>query len=347
MKTPTPSIRSSELRLLWELLPHPEGTITRWYAKNGDQKRGGRAESLEELVRAAYHNAGFNFYVAPNPAFITGGNRHSAEDVSHWSFFVIDIDPLRNAQYPRPLDMADEIVKYVTDMFQLHGDPIRIFSGRGVQLWWRLGDWVLDDTIPPGQISSPWSVSRWTARAAMGYWIAQIEKKIGEQYECKIDTSCRDLPRVMRCPGTTNTKTGLEAEFVDPSGERFLNLPIKLVRGTPAENFVVKEPEPLAYGTHWQDVLVHLTIKAQNYLTRGKSEPGRHDTMWHTARCLAEHGLTRQEVERALVHANRLQGPDEELTGADIQHALDTAFSRLTAAPNGGTIDARSTDESP
>ena len=90
------------------------------------------------------------------------------------------------------------------------------------------------------------------------------------------------------------------------------------------------DPEPptgIARGQRWQSVYSHLTMSAQEYLTRGKAEPGRHKVMWHTARKLQELGVTRAEARRALRWANALQGEEEELEPEQIEHALDTAYN--------------------
>lgn len=336
-----------EIKRLWELLPHPTmfNPTVRWFAKGGNIKWGGHADSAAELLNAARNCPDMNFYVAPNPVSSRTGVRHNAKDVTHWSWFLLDVDPVVKEDYNPHLAMGDALM-WLDEWLGRKLSPVVIDSGRGMQAWIRLEDILFDDLDPCTSINGiyyyngqPISMRRRIARLTMRHWLDKLDKKIGEVGGCRIDTTCSDLPRVMRCPGTMNVKTGRRASIL--SGQQFIHggLATLLVTGVPPEKFRVDPVPSLPAGSEWQDVFVHLTVKAQSYLTRGKVDPGRHETMWHTARNLAERGLTRDATRRALQWANSRQGPDKELTIADIDHALDTAFSCLTLPGAGSTID--------
>lgn len=337
-----PSLIQLEIQKLWTLLPHPPGTFVRWFARKGHDRVGGGVDTVEELVLAAEGTKLMNFYVAPNPASVRVGTRHRAAEVTHWSWFLLDIDPVE--EHARPEAVVENVLGLLNGWWNQSFDlrrPLIIYSGRGAQVWIRLDDMALDDTIPDGYFIS--GLSRRTARITNGYWLKKLAQEVGTLYGCRIDTTCADLPRVMRCPGTINTKTGRPALLVVPSAEQFEGLSSTLVAPVPRSLF---EPVPvplLPSGTPWQSVYVHLTIKAQNYLTQGWEEPGRHDTMFHTALCLAERGLEIDEVRRAIQYGNERwdvyhPGAQMALGPEDIEHALATAFRRLQRAQENDTM---------
>jgi len=218
--------------------------------------------------------------------------------------------------------------------------PIIIDSGRGVQAWIRLddvpmllpgfmfaGDIVTEESKRiPGVCTAVGTVAS-VARRVNGYWLKRLDEALGVTYGCRIDTSVSDLPRVMRCPGTINRKTGRMAYLVEPSVHVYKGLATKLIEGTPKTALIDPEtPRGLARGLPWQDVYPHLTRTAQVYLTFGQAEPGRHKVMWHTAKKLNELGVSREEARKALSHANKLRGKGEQLEPEQVEHALNTAY---------------------
>jgi hypothetical protein len=189
-----------------------------------------------------------------------------------------------------------------------------------MQAWIRLEDIALNDTE-----------GRSKARRVNGYWLKRLDEYFGVVHGCRIDTSVSDLPRVMRCPGTSNMKTKRKSRFIEANTTVFGGLAEIMCVGTPKE--VLEDPpvpEGIEAGLPWQELFHHLTLTAQTYLTQGREEPGRHKVMWHTAKKLRELGVTREESRRALRWANALRGPDNRLPTDQIEHALATAYDSLT-----------------
>lgn len=296
---------------------------------NGDFRNGDFARNVKELRNFAKINSDKNCYLAPNPSTSTMNVRHSAEDVSHWSFFLIDVDPvcMNPAKHGKkcntcwkkaaPALAMDFALLWLGEWLGRDFNkqkPIIIDSGRGMQAWVRLGDVELDEH------------TRRTARRVNGYWLSRLDEKMGTMHGCRIDTSVSDLPRLMRMPGTRNIKTKRVADFVEPSAVVFSGLESLLVTGTPPNRLVEPAVGEVKPGRSWKAVFPELTRMAQQYLTLGKEEPGRHETVWHTVKKLHEVGVTKEETRKAITRANALRGEDEALEPIELENALKTVY---------------------
>lgn len=342
-----PTLREQHLKILWDILPRPTSeSVVRLMSRDGGKIAGDYARTFRELALFASASEGCNVYVAPNPTEATTGVRHSAADVTHWSWLLLDFDPVCGC--PKSDDPLDEDEKCVTCLgqaaplqaldvglrlleqwlwFDFHGQPpIIIDSGRGAQAWIRLDDWTLNDS--GDSLGLDESIDRKVARKVTGYWLKRLAEFVGYSHGCRVDTSTSDLPRVMRCPGTVNQKTGRLALFEIASTCRYDGITQRLVDGVPPAAMVDPVVEGVVPGQKWTKVFPHLTKTAQDYLKFGQVEPGRHKVMWHTAKKLQELGVTREEAYRALARANALRGRDEELEADQIGHALDTAYGK-------------------
>lgn len=314
----------------------------------GEQRDGDFARSASELRKFARLNRDKNVYVAPNPTGSMRGVRHSAADVTHWSYFLIDMDPicLDPAKHGKSCDKcwrkADPRAalalalhwfgewtgrNFSTSDAPNFRPPIVIDSGRGCQAWIRLEDVGLfsDGEIPPKENGGE-VIMRSVARRVNGYWLKRLDEQLRLMCGCRIDTSVSDLPRVMRCPGTINVKTRREAKFIVATDDVFRGLARKMVEDTPRREMIEPPREQVAPGLSWQRAAFRLTRMAQEYLTLGREEPGRHKVMWHTAKKFQEVGVSRSEARKAIRWANALRGPNMELSSEEIEHALDTAY---------------------
>lgn len=327
----------SEIERCWNLLPHPEGTVVRVFARNRDTGAldGDFARNAAEMFHFASVNVDKQVYVCPNPCRRTTGTRHNAQDVTHWSYLLIDMDPIEDIYDPAlAVEQALFWLGRWTGMDFEKTKPLIIDSGRGRQVWLRLDDHPLqpdgqvkDDAVmqDDGSLKFYRAWDRRTCRKVNGYWLGRLATQLGMIHGCKVDTSTSDLPRPMRMPGTYNQKTQRMATIVEPSYHIFGPLGDRLMVSTPDDVKVEPDVIPIAPGLPWQMATHRLTLTAKKYLKEGQEEPGRHKVMWHTARKLHELGVSRAEARKALTHANKLCGEDQALGAEEIEHALDTA----------------------
>src|SRR3990172_3092286 len=146
---------------------------------SGKRVMGGRLRSLDQLIRTI-RNAewlGWNLYLGLNPSrYVPGKTKLSREDITHWRYILVDLDPGGDVLVPpspRPhdgvyRDFPDERLRFAH----------RIFSGRGYQYWLPvvLGGQGVPTLIPrecPASqsfITGPVAVASPTAeRAVRGY----------------------------------------------------------------------------------------------------------------------------------------------------------------------------------
>lgn len=315
-----------QLAKLWDLLPRPSPDhVIRLFGRNmSGEVIGDYARTPRELARFVNSLDGrYNIYVGLNPTTSTAGARHSAIDVTHWSFFPIDIDPVQPDA--NPYTAMYHIISVMDKEFNLGGaPPVTVDSGRGIQLWYRLADYPLvDEDYWQAEDDNTITFKRAVPRRAMQYWLNKLgESQIVKDAGCCIDTSVSDLPRVMRCPGTINLKTGRRSEIMHDLSAVLSSLGWDMVKMVPPKTFD-NEPRTMVQSPgSWQKAFPHLTRRAQDYLTRGKEEPGRHATMWHTVKKLQELGVSDDQARAAVSYANTLLGPEQALSAREIERTI-------------------------
>ena len=114
---------------------------------------------------------------------------------------------------------------------------------------------------------------------------------------CVLDTSCSDLPRVMRLPFTINPKTGQKAEFLQIGRDHSLpdaSVILKAYPPPPPKKLLKCE------GTHWIDFLPMATVAARKFIEGGTGSGGRHKAATATMLSLMELGCGPGQILNAL-----------------------------------------------
>lgn len=316
-----------DIERLWPLLPKPFG-IVRWFARNrdGTELAGDFADSAQALAAAAEAYKHLNFYIQPNPTNQRTKMRSSANDITHWSYLFIDIDPSKaEGVVSNPMWTLGWVLAQFSRLKGTDVCPLILDSGRGAQAWVRLGDLPLDTKD-----------QRRHARAACNHMLHRLDAMVcregvalGEKVGlkgCRVDVSCSDLPRLMRCPGTVNIATGCTAKLIE-DGQIHSNLAALLIETVPAEDLVERK---IVYtpGRRWQQIVGKLTRTAAFFLKYGTEEPGRHKTISATLKSLKENGVTLDSALVALRAGNEKTNPpldDPELVRmVEAEYALDT-----------------------
>lgn len=349
--------------------------IVRWAARQGDQIEGSWAGSPLELVQFAEAYRDWDFYVQLNPSNRRHGRRCRSEDIAAWDWFVVDLDPegdYRPDQYTLRT-AGREIVHAIHAYTGKHYVPVAVFSGRGLQLWFRVGinsvtvdprvesgmlhEWRLYNAVDgtPRQFDirgvdlwaeDPVTVKRTllmrdAITSAQRYWLAQLATRVTDK-RIVVDPSVSDLPRLMRCPGTFNRKTGAMAEILMLDGgldgevvQR--DLGYKLLRYTPSDRMysTLTDVSALPAGAPWQAALARINQTAAATITYGATEPGRHRAFSGAARALAEVGLSKGEILKALTVAGMRSRP-ELLDGPYLERTARDAFTRFSQIPVDG-----------
>ncbi len=294
---------------IWSLLPHPEGSVVRWFAKSSDLRIGEYATSAKTLRSAAANHVDKNFYIQPNPTTQKAGIRVNANAISHWSYFLVDIDPIPNMPDARPDLVMDEVLLWFGEWMGWdfkRDSPMLLDSGRGMQAWFRLED-------TPFDVASS-EYSRRMVSSAMSYWLQSIARKVGVLHQCKLDTTTSDLPRIMRCPGSINQRTGRTATIVS-EGVCFKGLAHRIITLTPKSTLLAAITPPTERHNHpYQIILPLLTLRAKNFIQDGVDSPGRHTAIQHAAKTLWEKGCCERELRKAIKRGNEkcLPEPVEE-----------------------------------
>jgi len=317
----------SEFERLWSLLPHPPGSVVRYMARRkdgpGERVVGDFADTWEDLEHAAraWEKDGFDFYVQLNPTPERARPRCRARDITHWCWLLLDIDP----KFPHA-DPFGALDAYLAALSRVTGQTIRplvLDSGRGAQAWVRMDDtslelpWLITERydergVPVRGPRERVVAGRTVARRVMGFWLRRLLEDVGVVSGCALDTACSDLPRVMRCPDTVNSKTGRRARIIEPGAGAHPNLVNLLLAQVPFSEFSPPPPSEsgLIEGRTWPDVLVTMSRTARDFIRGGAEEPGRHKAAVATARSLKEQGLTPAACRQALDRGNERCTPE-------------------------------------
>jgi hypothetical protein len=198
----------------------------------------------------------------------------------------------------------------------LHDIPpsVIVSSGGGVHGYWLLSEPVLIEN--DGQRDD----------------IEQTLQGLSLSLGAKADKSVRDLARVLRMPGTVNTKPkrgGVFCEVLsivtqtqgEPIRYDYADLAAAYMPlGTPAQARIMREIPASAFAQ--QD---GLPTPVQNYLASGAGRGERNNTLFHRARLCNDYGIALHEVEAQLVNRAVMDGLPEHEARAVVSSAYGYA----------------------
>lgn len=304
---------------VWQVLTAPSPTKKiRWFARSDRRGNlGGMVTTPEEMVNIArLSSQGYNLYVTLNPTNDRICQRISTEDVTHWAFVLIDLDPLSDNFRPNPAACAEHMRTVLRKIDSRLAFPAVVWSGRGVQMWLRFAP------LPVRDIASRNDATRLT-RGFLKH--LQPQAPLG----WKLDL-VGDLARVARMPGSINHRTGQTAQMLDPG----VSMSVEEVRCL-LEPFKELYPEPTLSSwsggermLDYEDVLDDITLRAKTYLALGAISGNRHETCHHTCRTLYEHGVSKASAYSALKIGNAASTP--KLEKRELEQILKQVYDTVS-----------------
>jgi hypothetical protein len=265
----------------------------RYFAIKDGQRAGGLVTN-DGALRSLLTNTGHNLYVHLNPSVARQFSpKANASDVTHFTNLLVDIDPLSADAEPRKaLDAATTALETL-----LPGSTEAssvVYSGRGFQIWVHFA----------GQDLRGNQELRHSVHRATSALLGMVDCGT---FGCRVDTSCSDLSRVARLPGSVNQKTGQLASYLREDYTRLLDIGSLLVfdSGPPVRTDAPKLPPGSPVGF----VLPHLTLKAATFLTEGVDSPGRHASAYAAAASLREAGIELETAAEWVVRGGKRCDP--------------------------------------
>lgn len=267
-----------QLAETWDIFQH-DGRV-RWFAKDSARRYGGWLDSATRLGAAieVATQLGRDFYLQANvcrPGF--AGVKCATRDITHWRMVVLDYDPASGD--PGGLEVPAPVCNYpLAGDLDMGSMCVGVHTGRGWQYWLRL---------------RPWEVRQDHATIERG--TAAFIRRFREHPGWKVDTSCSDLARVVRCPGSVNTKTNERAAIVSSGHAPDIHGTILSLAGPPPEPAT---PVAGVESGNLLGVLPHLNASSRGFILRGLTAPGRHARAFSTTKNLHEVGASREQAER-------------------------------------------------
>lgn len=333
-------MNEAEVRRIWEVLHQDRRAayagspyMLHWFASRPDGKgrMGDFALSANELVKAAAaaERQEMNFYLQLNPSLKRDGVRSTAADITHWNYFLLDVDPGKDAE---PFLAMDEYLRFFQHRLGIKADPHIVFSGRGVQAWVPFETPVpttlkmdLVKTVNKTKVPVPVTLGAIVNRV-QGYWLRLALERVGTVHGCVLDPAVADLPRVMRCPGTVNVKSGKMAELIRV-GRPKPGYSELLVRYAPTEQVEPPPPPTVLAGKPWTYYVKLLNWSANRYLTHGGEQGDRHNQAVKALKNLHELGCEEAQARAALAWGNKLSSP-EPLPQEEIEQIVRSVYKK-------------------
>jgi len=266
---------------------------------------------MTTVIRKA-REGNWSAYLQLNPSSYKLRFRASTHDITHVSLFLVDLDLMDSTAHEQWNDWGKRVIWLVNSILGAEYDPAWIHSGRGLQLWYRQEPLI---PVTPSNVKQiPWATSA-------------LLRKLNEHIEAEsngawcVDTSCSDLPRLARMPGSINQKTG-EPAVILWEGKPSIDFTERLLAWAPP----FKE-QPVHDGeTHsnWIKVFHRLSGLAKDFISEGVPAPGRHKGAYGTAASLRDAGIN-LEMARLLLQRGALKC-SPPLNPEEIEKPLTNAY---------------------
>ncbi len=307
----------TEVEQTWRLLSW--AGEAQWFAKQNERVLGGRIYSPEALAGTIRNSIALNWnlYLNLNPTKARpGAIKLDRSDVRFWRYIVVDIDPVESLAPPN------------FSYHKLNRGNI-IFTGRGYHCWILVEP--LDDFDRAERIMRNYlkHLNDTTPLWAPGW---------------KVDTSCADLPRVVRVPGSINQKTNAYAHIESVSGGMISQAEYMEFDSPPPETVAIGSP------TNFAVVLSALSMSAKRFLLSGSVEGDRHREMYHTIKSLHELGVPRDLATTWVLHGvSMCRGPDQDVLCNDAHRAIHRLYggTNVLGCQASGVQDGTGSDGEP
>ena len=294
----------NDLEIAWSLLARDDKL--RYFAIRSPRTLAGVANALTKLFHVVTINPDFNWYATLNPTRARASLKARSSDVIEWAWILLDVDPMTPDADP------EACMNFILDTHQIREYCAVLDSGRGRQAWVSVRPMSLSGDIIRGQIERSTSA-----------WLRSLDPA---RFGCRVDTSCSDLCRVARLPGTVNHRTGRTATFMSLPSEQLDPQEILKYYPGEAETGQQRHAQVGSESASLASILPYLTETAAHFLTEGATAPGRHSACYATARSLCEAGVPIERASVWLLAGGAICNPI--LPIRDILRALRTAYEK-------------------
>jgi hypothetical protein len=247
---------------------------------SGHAACGGLAKTADDLILRARRQEGWNFYICMNPSSRLC-TKPAKEDILALSCLGLDLDPPASGVMDKTA-MATALTSAIAAMTDIPNCNLIVDSGRGLWAWILIEPLVFEEQQQRDKADA--MIKGFVRSLATQH---PILNQLGH-----LDTSCAELSRLARCPGTTNLKTGQTAEIlIDYFPMRRVphNQLFELAQPY-IEGLTQPEPPSPVMGNSLADIAPHMNLTTRQFCLLGidNSLESRHTRLFSAAKNLFE-----------------------------------------------------------
>jgi hypothetical protein len=249
---------------------------------------GSRIRSANGLA-AAVRNLGakgLNVYLNINVP-VGGGLKAARKHMKVWRAVPIDLDPDTDAHqdYTPGVALGNVLALAENLLPGIRAGATIAYTGRGMQAWLFLAEPVPIESLDHAK----------TIERKMSGFLHRLRSEWAGQFGYHVDTSVSDLPRVVRCPGSINMKTGQTCRII---AEPTANLCSSMFDGFEADAPKIEIVPVVDSGVTPYMARPFLTGAAYGFITQGEERGGRHKAAVAAVRSIREIGLPLDKAMR-------------------------------------------------